>query len=181
MDRRKATSLLFVAARSPESDLDRHGIDDHEMLTSMGSKSMVFLFVVLLLAGCAAKSEKQPSAPSESVEFTRYMVEGAELYNLYCGNCHQHNGQGLGRVFPPLNDSDYMESNFEQVICLIKNGQRGEIIVNGISFNEPMPVSPHLTSLELAQVTTFIYNSWSHKRGMTSIKEVEKVLMDFCE
>ena len=41
-------------------------------------------------------------------------------------------------MFPPLNDSDYMEANFNQVICLIKNGREGEMTVNGILFNEPM-------------------------------------------
>ena len=151
------------------------------MLTNSGSKSMVFLLVVLFHLGCAGKTENQRLAPSEHEEFTQYMVEGQKLYNLNCANCHQHNGKGLGRVFPPLNDSDYMEANFNQVICLVKNGREGEMTVNGILFNEPMPGIPHLTNLELAEITTYIYNAWSHKKGMITVSEVETVLENSCE
>ena len=151
------------------------------MVTNIGSTSRVFWFVVLVLAGCAGKSEEQHLVPSDQQEFASYMAEGQKLYNLNCANCHQHNGKGLGRVFPPLDESDYMEANSNQVICLIKNGQKGEVIVNGISFSEPMPGAPHLTNLEIAQVTTYIYNAWSHKSGMIAVKQVETVLETFCE
>ena len=146
-----------------------------------GSKFVVFLFVVLLHVGCAGKTENQHLAPSEHEEFAQYMVEGGKLYNLHCSNCHQYNGQGLGRVFPPLNESDYMLANFSQVLCLIKNGQQGEMIVNGVTFTEPMPGTPHLTNLELAEVTTYIYNAWSHKKGMITVSEVETVLDNSCK
>ena len=53
--------------------------------------------------------------------------------------------------------------------------------VNGILFNEPMPGTPHLTNLELAEVTTYIYNAWSHKKGMITVSEVETVLENSCE
>jgi cytochrome c551 len=145
------------------------------------SKSNVFWFLVLLHAGCATKSETQSPAPSEHEEFARYMMEGGELYNLHCANCHQHSGKGLGKVFPPLDNADYMEANLSQVICLIKNGLRGEIVVNGISFSEPMPGAPQLTHLELAQVTTYIYNAWSNKKGMITLGKVEVVLQSSCE
>ena len=151
------------------------------MAIKIGSKSIAFLFVVLFHVGCAGKTENQRLSPSEHEEFVQYMVEGEKLYNLNCGNCHQHNGQGLGRVFPPLNNSGYMEANLDQVICLIKNGQRGEMVVNGVTFNEPMPGTPHLTNLELAEITTYIYNSWNHKKGMITVNQVETTLNNSCE
>ena len=49
------------------------------MVTSIGSKSIVFLFVVLFHIGCAGKTENQRLAPSEHEEFTEYMVEGQKL------------------------------------------------------------------------------------------------------
>ena len=60
-------------------------------------------------------------------------------------------------------------------------GREGEMTVNGILFNEPMPGTPHLTNLELAEVTTYIYNAWSHKKGMITVSEVETVLENSCE
>ena len=147
----------------------------------LSPRPVLFLFAVLFYAGCAAKSENQERTRSEYDEFPQYMVEGQKLYNMYCTNCHQHDGQGLGRVFPPLNDPDHMEANFEQVICLIKNGQRGGITMNDDTFTDTMPGAPHLSNLELAQITTYIYNSWSHKRGITTIDEIAVVLGGFCK
>ncbi|HMP98610.1 MAG TPA: cytochrome c [Cyclobacteriaceae bacterium] len=104
------------------------------------------------------------------------MVQGEKLYKTHCSACHQVDGSGLGLIYPPLNTSDYMEENFEQVICLIKNGIKGEIVVNGKNYNMEMPGLPQLTDLEIAEISTYIYNSWSHARGPVSPQEVNKIL-----
>jgi hypothetical protein len=33
-----------------------------------------------------------------------------------------------------------------------------------------------LTDLEIAEIATYIYNTWDHKRGMVEVKEVSKIL-----
>lgn len=116
----------------------------------------------------------------ESVKFQQYFVEGEQLYVTLCSNCHQKNGKGLGLLYPPLDQSDYMDNNFQEVICLMKYGKSGEINVNGKVFNQPMPGVPTLTSLEIAEIATYIYNSWSHKRGIIEVNEVINTL-DQCK
>lgn len=69
-----------------------------------------------------------------------------------------------------------METNFEKVICLMKNGKSGELIVNGKSFNKTMPSIPSLTNLELAEIATYIYNTWEHQHGIIEVKTVDSVL-----
>lgn len=69
-----------------------------------------------------------------------------------------------------------MDKNFEEVICLMRNGKRGEIIVNGISFNQPMPSKPSLTDIEIAEIATYIYNTWDHSKGIIETKEVAEIL-----
>ncbi|MEM6522979.1 MAG: c-type cytochrome, partial [Bacteroidota bacterium] len=32
-------------------------------------------------------------------------------YLQHCSSCHQKNGEGLARLYPPLADSDYLENN----------------------------------------------------------------------
>jgi cytochrome c551 len=113
---------------------------------------------------------------SKSVKFQQYYVQGEQLYTKHCSNCHQANGAGLGLVYPPLNQSDYMKKNFEQVICLMKYGIRGEIIVNGKTFVQPMPGVQSLTDLEIAEIATYIYNSWEHQRGLVDVSETNSVL-----
>lgn len=150
-------------------------------MSLLSPKPVLFLFAILFLAASAVKSENQDRTHREHGEFPQYMVEGQKLYNMYCSNCHQHNGQGLGSVFPPLNDPEHMEANFEQVICLIKNGQRGGIAMNDTTITDPMPGAPHLSNLEIAQITTYIYNSWGHRKGITTADEIAVVLGSFCK
>ena len=69
-----------------------------------------------------------------------------------------------------------MDKNFDDVICLMRNGIEGEIVVNGISFNQPMPPKPSLTDIELAEIATYIYNSWDHNKGIIETKEVAEIL-----
>jgi len=100
------------------------------------------------------------------------MVKGQMLYNIHCSNCHGIKGQGLGRVYPPLNPSDYVQNNFSDVLCVMRSGLTGEVIVNGVSYNQMMPALEHLTDLEVAEIATYIYNSWSDKKGLIGVNEV---------
>ena len=69
-----------------------------------------------------------------------------------------------------------MDSHFEEVVCLVKNGREGELLVNGKVYNKPMKGITNLTELEIAEITTYIYNSWDRKRGIVEVKEVNSVL-----
>lgn len=113
---------------------------------------------------------------SNDTKLTQYYVKGEQLYLKYCSNCHQENGTGLGRLYPPLNASDYLHDNLDDAICTMRYGKRGEIIVNGKSFNKEMPGNPSLTDLEIAEIATYIYNSWGMKRGIIDVKAVSQTL-----
>jgi cytochrome c551 len=110
----------------------------------------------------------------------QYMVEGQRLYKLHCANCHMNNGKGLANLIPPLASSDYMLTDIDRTICLIKYGLSGEITVNEQIFNHPMPGNNTLTNLELAEISTYIFNSWGNKKGMINIDRVREALLD-CE
>jgi mono/diheme cytochrome c family protein len=111
-----------------------------------------------------------------SVKYEQYYVEGEQLYLAHCSNCHQKSGLGLGLLYPPLNKSDYMDENLEEVICSIKYGKKGALIVNGKTFNQPMPGVGSLTDLEIAEIATYIYNTWDHERGIVELELVTRVL-----
>ena len=109
-------------------------------------------------------------------KFQQYFVEGQQLYLKHCANCHQKDGTGLGRVYPPLASSDFMEVHFDEIACLIKKGRRGVITVNGNDYVQAMPGVVSLTELEIAEISTYIYNSWGHKRGLIDAKQVSQSL-----
>lgn len=94
--------------------------------------------------------------------FTRSSEEGSLIYEDFCVNCHLPNGQGVEKTFPPLANSDYLMNNRELSIKAIKFGQKGEIVVNGITYNNVM-ASPGLTDQEIADVMNYITTSWGNK------------------
>ena len=139
-----------------------------------GMRIATSILLLMLDAGCVSKTESNRSAPS--AKFDQYFVQGEQLYLKNCSNCHQKNGTGLGLIYPPLKGSDYLLENMNEVICLIRNGKSGELIVNGKSFNKEMPPMPLLSDLEIAEIATYIYNSWGHDEGLIEVADVSSVL-----
>ncbi len=111
--------------------------------------------------------------------FKQYYAEGEQLYLKKCSNCHQADGRGLRKVYPPVAGSDFLKDNLERVICGMKYGMDGEITVNGVSFQQEMPGDITLTSLELAEIATFIYNTWGEDRGLIDANVIDPML-DSC-
>jgi cytochrome c551 len=127
---------------------------------------LLFTACCLVFINCTPKDPK----------FQQYFVEGEQLYLKNCSNCHQKNGNGLGLVYPPLAPSDFMDKNFDEVICMMKKGKKGEMLVNGKAYHQPMPGVPSLTELEIAEIATYIYNTWGHEKGLVEVSVVSKVL-----
>jgi len=48
--------------------------------------------------------------------------------------------------------------------------------VNDIDYNMPMPEKPELTILEIAEISTYIFNKWGEHNGLISTEEVSKAL-----
>lgn len=138
-------------------------------------------FSLLLLLSCSNNSEFENKATvdyssTKMQKYAKYMIQGKSLYTTHCSNCHQANGEGLGKVYPPLKGSDYLLSDQSNTYCLIKNGISERIIVNGIAYKQTMPANEQLSNLEIAEISTYIYNSWGHEYGIIETSEVEKSL-----
>ena len=112
-------------------------------------------------------------------KFNQYYIAGEQLYQVHCANCHQKDGKGLRRVYPPVANSDFLKGNMSRVICGMKYGMTGEIIVNGEMYHQKMPGVISLTELELAEIATYLYNSWGGEYGLIDVSEVRPGL-DSC-
>lgn len=64
-----------------------------------------------------------------------------------------------------------------RTICVIRNGISGELIVNGRSFNKPMEGIGSLTDLEIAEISTYLYNSWDRNKGLIDVLEVSEMVL----
>lgn len=142
--------------------------------------------LTIILASCGGNSQStqqhkdEPSDMRTEVRLSQYTVKGFALYKTHCANCHQQDGSGLGGLYPPLAKSDYLLADLKRAVCIIKQGATGEITVNGTSYNMAMPGNAQLSPLEIAEIITYVTNSWGNSAGLSGVKEVEKWLRE-CE
>jgi mono/diheme cytochrome c family protein len=107
----------------------------------------------------------------DSIEFKRYYTAGALVYQTHCQNCHGAKGEGLLALIPPLTDTTYIKANAAQLPCNIKYGLKGKITLSGKAFEGAMP-SSDLTPIEIAQVLTYVSNSFGNKAETITVDEV---------
>jgi len=99
---------------------------------------------------------------------------GEALFAGTCSVCHQPNGAGLPGVFPPLAKSDYLAADNKRAIDVVLNGLSGKVTVNGSEYNSVMPPMTQLNDDAIANILTYVLNSWGNKGGQVSAAEVAK-------
>ena len=118
---------------------------------------MKFLFVgYLCLVSGMSTFLFQDSSLQKSIS------RGGEIYANMCVSCHLPKGEGVEGVYPPLAKSDYLANHREASIRGVKYGQRGEITVNGVVYDNTM-IPLGLTDAEIADVMNYVYSSWGNK------------------
>jgi nitrite reductase (NO-forming) len=100
---------------------------------------------------------------------------GAVLYNGTCSVCHQNSGEGMTSVFPPLAGSDYLMADKRRAIEVVLNGLTGPVTVNGQEYNSVMPPMSQLADDEIANILTYVLNSWGNDDGVVTTTEVAEV------
>jgi cytochrome c551 len=149
-------------------------LTEKKVLSGSCVKLVLMASLSLIIISCTQSGESN----NLSLKSQQYFVQGEKLYIVHCSNCHQADGSGLGLLYPPVNKSDFMDRNFEKVVCLMKDGIEGELIVNGKQFNKPMPGIPSLTDLEITEISTYIYNKWGNRRDSITLQQVSGILRE---
>ncbi len=119
-------------------------------------------------------TKKKVEAPKVALTGQAKIDAGKMIYDQTCFACHQANGEGIPNAFPPLAKSDWLNSDINRSIKAVIHGLSGEITVNGKKYVNVMP-SQNLTDDEVANVMTFIYNSWGNKKTDVTPEMVRKL------
>jgi len=102
------------------------------------------------------------------------MERGKKVFLSACFACHMQEGQGLAGVFPPLAGSDFLKADKSRAIRIPLKGLQGPITVNGKPYNNIMPPQV-FTDDQIADVLTYVMNSWGNDFGTVSTPEVKRV------
>ncbi|MDT0688332.1 cytochrome c [Salegentibacter sp. F188] len=146
------------------------------------------LFIAFTLSLFACKSDKKENQeeeesytiPSSEQSASKSPLEesitrGKELYSDLCATCHLPTGKGIPGTYPPLDGSDWLTEKRGESIHGVKYGLKGEINVNGETYDNLMPPMG-LSNQEVADAMNYIMNSWSNDIDkMVTVEEVAAV------
>jgi nitrite reductase (NO-forming) len=121
------------------------------------------------VATAAASAKAGDLSVKEQIEAGRALFAGT------CATCHQADGKGMAGVFPPLAGSDYIAADPRRVPGLMLHGLTGPVTVNGKDYNSTMPPMSQLTDDEVANIATYVLNSWGNPGGRVTKAEVQAI------
>lgn len=138
-------------------------------------KQLLICLSLFIFACNSSEKKKDTSIKMTKTEQENTIARGKQIYTDFCVACHLPNGKGLAKVYPPLANSDYLMNKRELSIKAVKYGQKGEITVNGKTYNNVMtPLG--LSDEEVADVMNYITNSWGNKNNnLITVEEVSKI------
>jgi nitrite reductase (NO-forming) len=122
----------------------------------------------------AAVAVAAKAATTGALTVEEQVKAGQALFAGTCSTCHQGNGEGLKGVFPPLAKSDYLAKDKMRAVEAQLHGLTGTVTVNGQAYNSVMPPMTQLTDDEIANITTYVLNTWGNPGGRVTREEVAK-------
>lgn len=133
---------------------------------------MVFiaLFFTLLLGVLFIYALNQANEAKDKV--------GKELYDENCSSCHGLEGEGLRKLIPPLANSDYVRDNRSKLACITKFGMEDSIMVNGVTYNQPMIGNIDLEDDEIRDILNYMIEKWYPEWQKFTLNDVKKQLDD---
>ncbi len=123
----------------------------------------------------AAVATASKAAASGNLTQEEQVKAGQQLFGGTCSVCHQANGEGLANVFPPLAKSDFLAKDAKRAIGIALRGLTGKVTVNGKEYNSVMPPMNQLNDDEVANILTYVLNTWGNPGGRISADEVKAV------
>ena len=121
----------------------------------------------------SAVTEQPAVAPKQASEpqVDERLKAGKDIYDKRCKACHGADGMGANDSLPPLAKSDYFSEDKMQLVASIAKGIRGQITVNGKTYDGIMPALP-MKDEELAAVSTYVLNMFDNKGGEITVEEI---------
>ena len=144
----------------------------------------IFLVLIFLLAlgRAPALAQKRPAPKAKAAAkataaagvSAAALAPGKAVYRQYCLSCHQADGGGVDGLNPPLNKTSWVLGDKTRLTNVLLNGLQG-VDIDGEPYNNVMAAHDFLTDQQIADVLTFIRNSFGNKASAVTAGEVKTV------
>lgn len=122
----------------------------------------------------SASNIRKPHEVNDDLD-KNIVAGGEKIYSVYCGTCHQRNGQGASGRFPPLAGTPWVTGDKERLITIVLKGLEGRIEVKGEPYDNLMPQHSFLDNKEVANVLTYIRQNFGNEASAITTEEVSAV------
>src|SRR6187455_3290850 len=148
----------------------------------------IFVIAIVIISGLAwvpqekkqtkpaSKSQtKTKSQPAQQNTLAAAKQRGGTGYTTYCLACHQADGAGIPRMNPPLIKTPYVLGDKKKLIGIVLNGLNAGVEIDGETYSNPMPQQDFLKDQEIADILTYVRNSFGNKASMVTVTDVKGV------
>jgi glucose/arabinose dehydrogenase/mono/diheme cytochrome c family protein len=103
------------------------------------------------------------------------LMAGKRVYDKFCVQCHMSNGKGAPGMNPPLSGVGLVTGDKTAVINIILKGLSEPMVINGETYNNAMPSHAFLNDQQIADVLTYIRNTFGNTAEAIKPEEVAKL------
>ena len=139
-------------------------------------KNSVFIFTAgaSLALATLLLSAKTPVAPAQTPT-QAVMARGQVVYQQVCLACHMADAGGVQGMNPPLIKTKYVLGLKAPLIKIVLNGMTGDLDINGDTYHNVMAPHSDLTDQQIADVLTYVRNSFGNKASAVTVTQVKAV------
>ena len=138
------------------------------------NKLFIFTTGASMVLATLLLSAKTPVAPAQTPT-QAVMARGKQVYLQICLACHQVDAGGVQGMTPTLVKTTYVLGPKTPLIKIVLNGMTGAITVNGDDFHNVMAPHSDLTDQQIADVLTYVRNSFGNKASAVTVAQVKAV------
>jgi mono/diheme cytochrome c family protein len=126
----------------------------------------------LLFAQAKKPVRKTTAKPAAGLSSS--IASGNKLFTVYCVSCHQADGGGVQNLNPPLIKTKYVLGDKVKLAGIVLNGFSDNVEIDGNTYSNTMPALSVLKDQEVADILTYVRNSFGNKASAVSITDVKK-------
>ena len=141
-------------------------------LNKIAIVSTLLLFVAI---GSFAQAKKPAAKAHASAGVSAAsMANGKAIYGKICITCHMADGGGVPNMNPPLIGTTYVLGPKPKLLSILLNGFNETVEIDGTTYSNVMPAQDYLKDQEIADVLTYVRNSFGNKAPAVTLADVKK-------
>ncbi|WP_229655494.1 c-type cytochrome [Pedobacter puniceum] len=149
----------------------------------MVNKLIASLLLVLVMSISAFAQSKSKAPVKKAVSKAAPVAAGMQnsinngkvVYTQYCAVCHQADGLGVPGLNPPLSKTVYVLGDQTRLINIVLKGLSEGVEIDGETYSNVMPAMAFLTDQQVADVLTYVRNSFQNKASAITAAQVKAV------